>query len=77
MRTTVTLDDELVEKASHWVGIRNKSELVNEALRRMVKQELLDRFLALEGTMPDLKYPDAGVRYDQENISTMGLNDGE
>ena len=75
MRTTVTLDDELVEAASKWTGIQNKSELINRALKLLVDQELLDRFLALEGTMPDLEYPERGYRSGREPLSTPVLND--
>jgi len=77
MRTTVTLDDELVKKAMKWSGIENKSELLNEALKRMVHRELLKRFLALEGTMPDLKHAERGNRWGREPLPVPVVAEGE
>ncbi len=77
MRTTVTLDDQLVEAAGKWTGIQNKSELINRALKLLVDQELLERFLALEGTMPDLAYPERSYRSDREPLPTPVLNDSD
>lgn len=56
MRTTVTLDDELLKKAMKIAGISEKSKLLNMALRKMVDEDILERFLALEGTMPELEF---------------------
>ena len=50
MRTTVTLDDELLKEAMKYSGIKEKSRLMNEAMRRLVANELKDRVLALEGS---------------------------
>ena len=75
MRTTVTIDDALVEAASKWTGIKNKSDLINRALKSLVDQELLDRFLALEGTMPDLAYPERSYRSGREPLPAPLLND--
>jgi Arc/MetJ family transcription regulator len=75
MRTTVTIDDSLLDAASKWTGIQNKSDLINKALKLLVDQELLDRFLALEGTMPDLAYPERSYRSGRENLSGTMLNE--
>jgi Arc/MetJ family transcription regulator len=56
MRTTVTLDDELVAAAQEYSGIQEKSELIREALRQMVAREAGRRLARLGGTMPDLEY---------------------
>jgi Arc/MetJ family transcription regulator len=52
MRTTVTLDDELVKKAQGYTGIEEKSLLMNAALRALVEREASRRAAALGGTMP-------------------------
>jgi Arc/MetJ family transcription regulator len=53
MRTTVTLDDELVKKAQFYTGIQEKSALVREALRSLIEREAARRLARLGGTMPD------------------------
>lgn len=55
MRTTVTLDDDLLEKAVFYTGIREKSALIREALRALVQREAARRLARLGGTEPDLK----------------------
>lgn len=55
MRTTVTLDDELVKKAQEYSGIEEKSLLVNAALKALVEREATQRLIALGGTMPGFK----------------------
>ena len=39
MRTTLSLDDELLAKAQAYTGIREKSALVGEALTALVERE--------------------------------------
>lgn len=55
MRTTVTLDDELLKKAQEYSGIQEKSLLVNAALKTLVEREASRRAAALGGTMPGFK----------------------
>lgn len=57
MRTTVTLDDELVKYAQEYSGIKEKSRLVNVALKALVEREAARRLIALGGTMPGIKAP--------------------
>ena len=54
MRTTVTLDDELVKKAEFYTGIQEKSALIRQALRTLVELEASRRLARLGGTMPGL-----------------------
>jgi hypothetical protein len=75
MRTTVTLDEKLVEAASKSTGITSKSDLINKALKMLVDQQVMDRFLALEGTMPNLAFPERGYRYGRELMPSPVLND--
>ena len=58
MRTTVTLDDELVAKARAITGASDDSALINLALRELVQGDAARRLIALGGTMPDLEVPD-------------------
>jgi Arc/MetJ family transcription regulator len=55
VRTTLTLDDELVAKAQAYTGIREKSALVREALKKLVEREAARRLARLGGSQPDLK----------------------
>ena len=57
MRTTVTLDDELVNTAKKYTGIEETSALVTEALRSIVAREAGRRLAALGGSDPDAKTP--------------------
>jgi Arc/MetJ family transcription regulator len=57
MRTTVTLDDELLERAQEITGIKEKSALLKEALTQLVRREAARRLALLGGTEPDAKAP--------------------
>ncbi len=55
MRTTIVLDDELVERAQEYTGIAEKTALVREALKALLEREAAHRLAALGGTMPELE----------------------
>jgi Arc/MetJ family transcription regulator len=55
MRTTITLDDELVRTAQEYTGVSEKTALVREALKSLIEREASRRLAALGGTMPELK----------------------
>lgn len=55
MRTTLTLDDELLAKASEYTGLKETSAIVREALKALVSREAARRLAALGGTMPDFE----------------------
>lgn len=55
MRTTLTLDDDLVAKASKYTGLKETSAIVREALKALVSREAARRLAAMGGTMPDLE----------------------
>ena len=57
MRTTISFDDELVERAQELTGLTEKSALVHEALRALIARESARRLALLGGTEPDLKAP--------------------
>jgi Arc/MetJ family transcription regulator len=57
MRTTLALDDELVAKAQAFTGLKEKSNLVRDALKARIERESARRLARLGGGEPDLKAP--------------------
>ncbi|MBI1328608.1 MAG: type II toxin-antitoxin system VapB family antitoxin [Alphaproteobacteria bacterium] len=57
MRTTVTFDDALLADAEKYTGIKEKSALVNTALKALIEREAARRLALLGGTQPRLKAP--------------------
>ena len=55
MRTTIVLDDELLEKAQSLIPIKEKSALVREALKALIERESPKRLASLGGSEPQLK----------------------
>lgn len=55
MRTTVTLDDDLVAAAREYVDIKDTSGLLREALKSLIEREAARRLSALGGTEPQLE----------------------
>jgi Arc/MetJ family transcription regulator len=54
MRTTLSLDDELVAEAQRLTGTTEKTALVREALRALIQRESARRLARLGGTEPAL-----------------------
>lgn len=50
MRTTVTIDDELVARASELTGITERSALLREGLESLIRVESARRLAALGGS---------------------------
>jgi Arc/MetJ family transcription regulator len=57
MRTTLTLDDELLAKAQAFTGLKDKSALVREALNALIQREASRRLARLGGRQPRLTMP--------------------
>jgi Arc/MetJ family transcription regulator len=56
MRTTVTIDDTLYEKALEMAGpSMDKSDLFREAIETFVRVQAAKRLAALGGTMPGMR----------------------
>ena len=55
MRTTVTLDDELLEKAMGLTGVAERGPLLKEALKALIERESARRLARLGGTEVDLE----------------------
>jgi Arc/MetJ family transcription regulator len=57
MRTTLNLDDGLVDEAKRLTGIDEKTALVHEGLRALIRLEAGRRLAALGGSAPDAEAP--------------------
>jgi Arc/MetJ family transcription regulator len=55
MRTTLNIDDQLLEDAQRLTGISEKTALVREGLRALIERESARRLATLGGTEPQLK----------------------
>ncbi len=55
MRTTLNLDDSLLEKAGRLTGVKEKTVLVREGLRALVERESARRLARLGGSEPALE----------------------
>ena len=55
MRTTLALDDELLETAQAYTGLREKSAVVREALKALIERESARRLARLGGSEADMK----------------------
>lgn len=55
MRTTINLDDELLEEAHRLTGLRERRALVNEGLKALIERESARRLARLGGTEPRLE----------------------
>ena len=57
MRTTVTLDDALLDHAERLSGLRERSALLREALAALIQRESASRLARLGGSERALKKP--------------------
>lgn len=57
MRTTVTIDDELLARAIELTGITERSALLRDGLETLVRVESARRLAALGGSDPDASAP--------------------
>lgn len=57
MRTTVTLDDNLVTRAAELTGCQERGALLREALRALIERECARRLARLGGTDKDAMAP--------------------
>jgi Arc/MetJ family transcription regulator len=55
MRTTLALDDDLLQQAQEFTGMEEKTALVREALKALIERESARRLAALGGAIPALK----------------------
>lgn len=57
MRTTVTLDDDLIEKATKLTRIKERPALLREALKALIERESARRLARLGGSDPAASAP--------------------
>ena len=55
MRTTLNLDDALLEDARRLTGLEERTALIHEGLRALIARESARRLAKLGGTEPQLK----------------------
>ena len=55
MRTTLIIDEDLVNRARELTGIREKTALVRAGLEALIARETGKRLAALGGTQPELE----------------------
>jgi Arc/MetJ family transcription regulator len=55
MRVTVNIDDQLLAAAQEYTGLKDRSALVNAALKALVEREAARRLARLGGSQPNLK----------------------
>jgi Arc/MetJ family transcription regulator len=54
MRTTLTIDDDLYNKAAHLMGINEKSAVIREGLHALIERESAKRLALLGGSEPQV-----------------------
>ena len=54
MRTTIAIDDDLLQTAQEYTGLTEKSALVREALKALIHREASRRMARLGGSDPDI-----------------------
>jgi len=57
MRTTVNLDERLLEEAQRLTGTRERTALIREGLRALIERESARRLARLGGTEPEMAAP--------------------
>ena len=55
MKTTVTVDDALLERAEELTGITDKTDLAREGLRALIERESARKLARLGGSQPQLR----------------------
>ncbi len=57
MRTTINIDDDLLERARRLTKIQEKTALVRAGLEALIARESAKRLAALGGTQPSVRTP--------------------
>ncbi|HET8654421.1 MAG TPA: type II toxin-antitoxin system VapB family antitoxin [Longimicrobiaceae bacterium] len=55
MRTTINLDDDLLEEAQRLTGTKERTALIREGLRALIERESARRLSRLGGSQPQLQ----------------------
>ena len=54
MRTTLAMDDELLDRAQSFTGLKERSAIVHEALKALIERESARRLARLGGSEPGI-----------------------
>ena len=57
LRTTVTIDDNLMREAQELTGLTEKSAVIREALKALIALESARRLALLGGSQPEFEVP--------------------
>ena len=57
MRTTINIDEELIEQARRLTGTHERTELIHDGLRALIARESARRLARLGGSDPRAKAP--------------------
>jgi Arc/MetJ family transcription regulator len=55
MRTTLNIDDALLDEAQRLTGMRERTALIHEGLRALIERESARRLARLAGSEPELQ----------------------
>ena len=58
MRTTVNIDEHLIEEASKATGVKERTKLLHDGLRALIARENARAIIALGGSDPDAWIPE-------------------
>jgi len=57
MRTTINLDDSLLDHAQRVSGVKERTALIHEGLRALIQRESARRLARLGGSEPKMRVP--------------------
>jgi Arc/MetJ family transcription regulator len=55
MRTTLNIDDDLLQRARDLCGVQEKTALIREGLKALIERESARRLVRLGGSQPQLE----------------------
>ena len=55
MRTTINIDDELIDRAARLTGVKEKTALVRQGLEALIARESARRLAALGGSEKEIR----------------------
>ena len=75
MRTTLNLDEKLLEEVICETGEKDKGRAVNAAMAEFIRRKKIERLLASRGAFPDLRdrseWHDLDLKLETEHLEPM------